>query len=308
MTTAPELVRHLLLLVGLMGLPAIGLGGVIGMIILLDGMRRRGPPAAAGRTTIESADAVRVIRRMRRNKTVTLSMTPTDGKSFSQLGGQPSLPPEMAWPRGPEGALRFLCQLDLSEIRMQGGPEWLPQTGFLYAFHDERYGCHDQIQLFHVAQAAPVERRAPTEASAWEYAERPIRFEAKPSYPSLEWLCEDVRSLDATDYEFDAIADFESGEDDGPRHRIGGYPDEIQDEPMALNCEYAARGLALGGDGTVDPAIRRASQDWRMILQIDSDPDLGANWGDGGRLYVFIKPADARQGFFEKTVTLSQTY
>jgi uncharacterized protein YwqG len=93
------------------------------------------------------------------------------------------------------------------------------------------------------------------------------------------------------------------------QHRIGGYPSEIQDEQMAISCELMRRGLPPEYAGTeITPAIERASKQWRLLLQIDSDPALTMNWGDGGRLYVFIREKDARAGDFSRTVTISQTY
>jgi len=96
---------------------------------------------------------------------------------------------------------------------------------------------------------------------------------------------------------------------DDVQHRVGGYPNEIQDAQMALICEHAFRGLP---DPVyqldVTPELERAADEWRLLIQIDSDPALKMNWGDGGRLYTFIRKTDARAGDFTKTVAIWQSY
>ena len=78
---------------------------------------------------------------------------------------------------------------------------------------------------------------------------------------------------------------------------------------MAISCECYARGLFPCDEKAPPTAeVVAAAASWRLLFQIDSDPDLNMNWGDGGMLYVFIREADARAGDFSKTVTLSQTY
>jgi uncharacterized protein YwqG len=104
----------------------------------------------------------------------------------------------------------------------------------------------------------------------------------------------------------DRLADFpDEPFGDELQHRIGGYPSEIQSSQMAVECELAARGLEAGAE--VTDAIRRASKQWRLLLQIDSDPALKMNWGGGGRLYVFIRQKHAEAGDFSRTVTISET-
>jgi uncharacterized protein YwqG len=76
---------------------------------------------------------------------------------------------------------------------------------------------------------------------------------------------------------------------------------------MGLECEYLARGLQPEYRDP-PPNILRASKTWRLLLQIDSDPALKMNWGDAGRLYVFIRQKHAEAGDFSKTVTLSQSH
>ena len=81
---------------------------------------------------------------------------------------------------------------------------------------------------------------------------------------------------------------------------------------MELACELAARGLPE--DGAHDAGemrehpLWRTARQWRLLLQIDSDPDLGVSWGDGGRLYFWIREGRARAGDFSKVRLTMQGY
>jgi uncharacterized protein YwqG len=249
---------------------------------------------------------------MKRLARSTLLLTPTQEPRFSKLGGEPELPAGMEWPRNADRPFAFLAQLDLAEVRAAGGPEWLPDAGALYAFNDdERYGFPDHVRLLFAPEAGErVRAPAPSSLAAkHRFAERRVNFLKLRSVPSLNWLNVDVRELDLSDDDLDELA----GAPDEPfgdelQHRVGGYPSEIQEEPMALACERLARGLDPDTDEEPTPAIERASKEWRLLLQIDSDPALKMNFGDGGRLYVFIREKHAQAGRFSKTVSLWQTY
>jgi uncharacterized protein YwqG len=255
------------------------------------------------------SDGRRLRGLMKRLARPTLLLAPAKTTVFSKLGGAPELPEGIAWPEGEKAPRAFLAQIDLGEVKAADGPDWLPPEGRLYAFHDEwRAGFADEVRILS-SQAPPGPAAPPpsTLAARWRFQERGAVFLPFISIPSLDWLGVDVADLDVSEAELDELADAPNEPfGDELQHRIGGYPSEIQDGRMRLECEYLARGLEP--EGEPPPNILRASREWRLLLQIDSDPALGMNWGDGGRLYVFVRQKHALAGDFSKTVTLSQSY
>ena len=164
------------------------------------------------------------------------------------------------------------------------------------------------MRVLYSVEAAGSPTPAPTGVKS-RFRERRVAFTAFGSAPSLDWLGLDasVIGLDEAEFEkLEAIGDAPpSGE---VQHRIGGYPNEIQPERMWLSCEHLARGLPEPAwEEDIPPAVERAAKEWRLLLQIDSDPTRKMNFGDGGRLYMFIRERHARRGDFSKTAALWQT-
>lgn len=243
--------------------------------------------------------------RMTRMGTETLLLTPAKEAGFSKLGGDPELPEDVDWPQGRRRPRTFIGQIDLAVFRQHGGPDWLPSEGRLYAFCDEDgWGFADETVVIYSLHPPGPPRSRPDRAAS-RFAERRVAFLVAQSIPSTDWLDADLGQLD--DEDLDALADIHNEPfGDELQHRIGGYPSEIQGGQLHIECELIRRGL--DSQAEVTPAIERAAKQWRLLLQIDSDPALGMNWGDGGRLYVFIREKEARAGDFTKTVALSQTY
>lgn len=272
--------------------------------------RQSTSPAAVAKAT---SAARGVAAQMQAMAQATLLLTTTATPAFSKIGGEPELPEDVAGPMTIEGPCPFLVQLDMSDVRAAGGPGWLPESGRLYAFLDEdRVGFADHVQIVYSAKpAGPAFATAPTAARRPPFPERRVGFEPFTSVPNLEWLGVDSRQLRGADPKVweDVARIANAPADDERQHRLGGYPNEIQETRMPLECEHRARNLpppAWGVD--VRPDVARASESWRLLLQIDSDPALKMNWGDGGRLYVFIREEHARAADFSKTVTLLQCY
>lgn len=240
----------------------------------------------------------------------TLLLVPTAQPGFSKLGGDPELPVDMAWPEARERPGAFLAQIDFAALAPQSKIDWLPRDGRLYAFYfPDGHGLADVVRVVHtVEQPGPP---APAPSRAWrKFPERRVAFTALRSAPSLDWLGLDASEVAADEDEFESLEKIaDAPPSDEVQHRIGGYPNEIQPERMWLSCEHLARGLPEPRWGEdIPPAVERAAKEWRLLMQIDSDPALKMNFGDGGRLYVFIRERHARRADFSKTVTVWQTY
>jgi len=236
----------------------------------------RPPPATTAaeqqrvRTLIESLE-----RPMER-------LAPAQAPAFSKLGGAPELPPHLSWPTGPDGPFAFVAQLDLADVRAAGGPEWLPAAGALFCFFDDQL---DRMVVLFADRGGerPSKPPAPLEPER-EFWERRVSFTSTIARPTIWWLDLHPLLLPAVEDLYNAHA---------PDHRVGGYPAELQSECLPVRCEgeAARRGF--------DPA----QTDWRLLLQVDADDELGMVWVDEGRIYVLIREEDARAGDFSKTVT-----
>ncbi len=104
---------------------------------------------------------------------------------------------------------------------------------------------------------------------------------------------------------------YEWMEGDMVTHRIDGYPDAIQGD-MYLECQLVTNGLYCGDStGYEDPRLgelEAGATDWRLLLQIDSEDDLGFMWGDSGRVYFWIREEDCKNKQFEKVWVVLQCF
>jgi uncharacterized protein YwqG len=312
----------------LSALPALSVGGLLSLGLLFmatieghHGPNRHGPDPVRGRPPVKrraahTEDFLKVRRRMKRGEQPTLLLGEAPSPGFSKLGGDPELPAGTIWPSNERGPLTFLAQVDLAEVHAGGGPGWLPQTGALYAFAEADGGGGDgqaAVVLF-VPELSKAETTSPPAGLpkfGARFEERRVGLQTFTSFPSLDSLGVDVRELNVEDDELDELSDLPTSEfPDIPLHRLGGHPNEIQESRMTLECELGSRGLDTETifDGDVEPKILRASKSWRLLFQIDSDPDLGMMWGDAGMLYILIREADARAGDFSKTWLISQSH
>jgi uncharacterized protein YwqG len=241
----------------------------------------------------------------------------------SRLGGLPDLPPEQEWPATPDGApMSFVGQIRLQDTRtLDAGAEALPAAGLLSFFYDasqQTYGSDPRDRsgfralYFDATTQARLDR-----ASSWPEALpaaarfAPCAVTLAPELTYAQDLQAELPDRTVTPQEQEryeaALARLAPTPSTTPRHRLLGHPDTIQDD-MRLQCQLAANGVA---DPANEPqrvaALMAGANDWRLLLQVDSDAHVGMRWGSAGMLYFWIRGQDLASARFDNCWVVLQS-
>ena len=241
-----------------------------------------------------------------------IRLAPASAPTGSWLGGRPVVPRGFEWPRRDERALGFLGQLDLAELARACALEWLPTAGslaFFYDVVDSPWGYDLEHaggwRVEHVAGEG--QELAPPADIATEavFARRPI--EARRVSLPPEGLSPAVKALELSDRESDLLGEHvEALFEHGPDHHVGGFAYPVQFTEVELECQLASNGLYIGDEDPRVEALAPGASEWRLLLQLGSDPELGMEWGDCGSLYFCVRAAQARRGDFTVVWTVLQ--
>jgi uncharacterized protein YwqG len=232
----------------------------------------------------------------------------------SRFGGTPLLPAGCAWPVTRAGQpLSFLAQISTADIQVPAGNPDLPADTLLAFFYEAKeqrgWGFDPADQQFWKVIAVPkvsgVAAVPPPEAlpfPAYRMLPRTVRTIPDYGEPALA-------GLDADYDDFERMpAELDQG-DAAPWHRMFGWPDLVQN-PMQLQCQLASNGIYVGGSkGYRNPRaaeLAPGAADWLLLLQLDTDDDIGWMWGDAGTLYYWIREQDLRTGRFDRTWMIFQ--
>lgn len=251
----------------------------------------------------------------------------------SRLGGVPDLPEGFAWPRAGDALMTFVAQLDLAALpALPPGPDadLLPRSGVLSLFLDlAGGGAGDRTmrgpgRFFYFADRASL--RPARLANPGDYYVPLPAFTARarvrnPELPTVESPFYALALETFYDPRPGPFTPYERTEDHvhellgggamrswvahQPRHRVLGYPDELQGDLFAKvsTDESLATENFVHSYGSRAAAERAA--EWRLVIQVDSDEDFSL--GDEGRAYVFMRAEDLRARRFEKARVVWQT-
>lgn len=254
-------------------------------------------------------------------------------RGASRLGGVPDVPAGFVWPVSsgvdamldlapdlPGVPLVCVAQIDLADVHVTGlpGVEALPARGRLVFFHGYEPppdGVHvgNAGRVFFFDDGAPLgPATEPTHPQYRPFPATAVTFEPQteqlPPFesPFYATLLDDAGALAGAPREATAIFDGvvsaygpEGVRDEGERpvHRLLGYAD-----PDQSDVYIAAHGnsACTPFDTWETPAHYRAAAEWRLLLQVDSDPQRGMMLGDLGVLYFLIRPEDLAARRFDR--------
>lgn len=250
-----------------------------------------------------------LIEEMSRRAVPALAIDHHDSPTGSRLGGLPTLSRHHVWPSWREVPLAFLAELDCASIRQAGGPDWLPNNGMLFFFYhpdQETWGFDPQDRgswaVIHDRNGREQEPIEPPAALAPTFPEIAVDFRLVDSVPDPDRISK-IGPDAPSDAEWDDIYHARTRAfGNGPRHQISGFPIAVQNDNMELECQLASNGIYVGNpEGYASPEARMlsaAADEWRLLLQLDTDDATDMMWGDVGTLYFWIRESDARAGNF----------
>lgn len=244
------------------------------------------------------------------------------GIGESKIGGSPDLPFHMEWPTCEDEPLSFIAQFRMPDITIYDIEHVLPSTGMLYFFYDmtkSPWGFdpgdagHWKVIYYNGVLSDLARRNFPAKIQD-ESEIKACRITCSQDVRLPSWESYDIEKLRMNMEELsayqDVLSSIEGNMGEHASHRLLGHPDILQ-EDMQLECQLASNGINIGDSSYLkDPsvaALESGAADWRLLLQLDTDEDIGMEWEDSGLLYFWI-PKDALESRdFDKTWVILQS-
>lgn len=251
-----------------------------------------------------------------------IALSKSDGEAFSQIGGLPSLPENVAWPKWKGTPLAFLCQFDISELPEECERNGLPTSGVLYFFYDQEqktWGIDPEDkgswQVIYTDKPSKELSECPAPEGLSRdciFPEKPVVFSSVKTYPN--WQDDRVDHMNLTNKQGDQYVDLCLDVFRGnPKHHLFGYPSPVQGDDMELECQLASNGVNyddrnIGNRDLRAKQLETVKSDWILLFQLDTDDDVGMMWGDCGLLYFWIKKTDLKETSFENCWMILQCH
>jgi len=253
---------------------------------------------------------------------VRLYTNPSDEAAIqpgqTKFGGLPDLPVNTPWPTMNGTPMEFIAQIQLADAHPYDSTHTLPEQGLLSFFYDatqQTFGADPNdragVRVFYFTQPSATLKRIdvpPDLPPAGRSRVCSVTFgnaltlalQPNLEVASLQWT-------DADQERYDEALQQLAGAPSHPIHRLLGHPDTIQDD-MRMECQLAANGVADPGSAPDQVAkLTPGANDWILLLQVDSDPDVGMRWGNAGMLYFWIRRQDLANRQFDHVWVVLQS-
>jgi uncharacterized protein YwqG len=241
----------------------------------------------------------------------------------SRLGGLPDIPTDFEWVLREDFPLSFLAQINCADLQGFASAKNLPNSGMLYFFYDainEPWGFDPSDRgssaiIYHPSTENLIPASLPETTDNdddWLFPSSTIQFRESLSLPSndslaFEQLAIPENSIDDYVYFIDEVNELIAANE--PIHQMFGHSSNIQGD-MQLECQLTSHGLYCGDASEYNDPIAKdlaaGASDWLLLLQLDSDDDLGMMWGDVGRLYFWIRESSLQSKRFDEAWTILQ--
>lgn len=212
--------------------------------------------------------------------------------------------------------MSFVAQINFAEVASLDFEHRLPERGILYFFYDcsidgMPWGFDPEDSAgwkvsFYDGDTPLSRTAAPHDLEENEngivFGSAGMQFASAPELPSPESdLANDLAfpKDPALQDRYWAWLDEQATD---LSNKLLGHADPIQGG-MELECEYVTHGIDCGSPVGYQLAksrgLNKNASHWNLLLQVDSNENIGMMWGDLGRLYLWITDEDLAARKFE---------
>lgn len=297
-----------------------------------------GKPSVQPKTkTVNSAVVEEIAERLKKlclnSVTLDIRGEASHVSGATRFGGKPDVPAGFVWPYFETDTfddkhiksrpLAFIAQFNLSEISVYDAEGLLPRSGtlaFFYELGSQRWGFDPKdggcarVYWFHEWEDLSPAEFPEDLREDFRLPALNITAKVEKSYPGNEDYY-----LNRTDYR-QTIYDFTAAEERlGIKYpencsKLLGWADVIQGN-MTSECELTARGYTSdevwnGGKFPKEELakIEENANEWTLLFQLDTVEHEGFElmFGDGGRIYFYIRKDDLKAKRFDRVWLILQ--
>lgn len=273
-----------------------------------------------------------LIKSARNSVRLTIGGAAENKIGATRFGGKPDVPEGFEWAyyegedyggETKSRPLSFIAQFDLEEIAQFDTESLLPKTGvlsFFYELETQEWGYDPDdkgcARVFWFEDKSALHKAEFPEDLEDCFRLPPLKISAKSekSYPDgVDFMLQREQEMTERWDEFDEICEKLGIEEEGNISKLLGWANPIQGN-MTMECELISRGYYLG-DGWDDvtaldrqEAEQWSAKDWLLLFQLDivDDGDFELMFGDGGRIYFYIRKDDLEARNFDEVWLILQ--